>query len=130
VLNQKIVSYLSFKGTVAKKVPFQKNNLSKKGNVENDISFPCKETKKVALYINFFSKFRRYFKQWHNNFCLAKKHTQKIITMGFNINICPRLKGQCHEIFEFLVFYQITPSFLKKTITYIILNLYVFTNID
>ena len=59
----KIVSYSSFKGTFAKKVPFQKNNLSKKGNVENDISFPCKETKKVALYINFVSKFWRYFKQ-------------------------------------------------------------------
>jgi len=52
VLNQKIVSYLSFKGTVAKKVPCQKNNISKKGNVVNDISFPCKGTKKVTLYIN------------------------------------------------------------------------------
>jgi len=40
VLNQKIVSYLSFKETVAKKVLCQKNNLSKKGNVENYISFP------------------------------------------------------------------------------------------
>ena len=72
MLNQKIVSYLSFKGTVAKKVPCQKNNLSKKGNVENDISFPCKETKKVALYINFVSKFWRYFKHDITTFVLPR----------------------------------------------------------
>jgi len=54
-VNSKVVIYSSFKGTVAKKVPCHKNNLSKKGNVVNDISFPCKGTKKVTLYINLVS---------------------------------------------------------------------------
>ena len=71
MLYQKIVLYSSFKGTVAKNVSCQKNNFSIKGNVANDISFPRKGTKKVALYINFVSKFWRYFK--HNSFCLAMR---------------------------------------------------------
>ena len=62
-LYQKIVSYASFKVTVAKQGPCQKNNFSIKGNVANDISFPSKGTKNVALYINFVLKYWRYFKQ-------------------------------------------------------------------
>ena len=51
-LYQNILSNSSFKGTVVKKRPCQKNNFSIKGNVANDISFPSKLTKNVALYIN------------------------------------------------------------------------------
>jgi hypothetical protein len=57
-LYQKIVSYSSFKVTVAKQGPCQRNNFSIKGNVANDI-----RTKNVALYINFVLKYWRYFKQ-------------------------------------------------------------------